>query len=136
MNDENRYIQIMKDYESFLGIKLVNQQVEQLRQAREEQSNIDNQVTRDGSSGYGTNGFASTGLDRNSTASRGISQKTTTCNNIYQSHGAAQNDDDRSDRIVDLEGSAMESMSSMAESVGAKKAARSKKANAQLMSQV
>lgn len=24
MNDENRYIQIMKDYESFLGIKLVN----------------------------------------------------------------------------------------------------------------
>jgi hypothetical protein len=55
-----------------------------LRQAREEQSNIDNQVTRDGSSGYGTNGFASTGLDKNSTASRGISQKTT-ANNIYQS---------------------------------------------------
>jgi hypothetical protein len=25
MNDEARYYQIMKDYESFLGIKLINQ---------------------------------------------------------------------------------------------------------------
>ena len=134
MNDENRYIQIMKDYESFLGIKLVNQQVEQLRQAREELSNIDNQATRDGSSGYGTNGLASTGIDRNSTASRGISQKTT-ANNIYQSQGAGVIDEERSDRIVEVEGSAMESMSSMAESVGGKKAAR-KKMNAKVMQQV
>jgi hypothetical protein len=36
MNDENRYYQIQKDYEKFLGLKLVGQQVEQLRQAREE----------------------------------------------------------------------------------------------------
>ena len=28
MNDEKRYLQIMKDYESFLGIKLINQQVD------------------------------------------------------------------------------------------------------------
>jgi hypothetical protein len=35
MNDEKRYLQILKDYENFLGIKLVNQQVEQLRQARD-----------------------------------------------------------------------------------------------------
>jgi len=42
MNEEGRYLQIMKDYESFLGVKLIGQQVEQLRQAREERSNLDN----------------------------------------------------------------------------------------------
>jgi len=31
MNEEGRYLQIMKDYESFLGVKLIGQQVEQLR---------------------------------------------------------------------------------------------------------
>jgi hypothetical protein len=74
MNDENRYIQIMKDYESFLGLKLVNQQVDQLRQEREELANIDKQSSRDGSSGYQTSGgLTSAGLDRNSTAlSKGI----------------------------------------------------------------
>lgn len=121
MNDEGRYIQIMKDYESFLGVKLVNQQVEQLRQAREQQQNIDAQVSRDESSGYrtSTNGFASTGLDRNSTASRGVSQKNT--NNLYVTQGPGVNDEERSERIIGLEGSAMESMSSMAESVGVRK---------------
>jgi len=28
MNEENRYHQILKDYESFLGIRLINQQVD------------------------------------------------------------------------------------------------------------
>jgi hypothetical protein len=42
MSDEGRYYEIQKDYESFLGVKLVGQQVEQLRQAREERSNIEN----------------------------------------------------------------------------------------------
>ncbi|TNV71379.1 hypothetical protein FGO68_gene7921 [Halteria grandinella] len=46
MNDEKRYYQIMKDYEDFLGIKLINQQVDQLRQAKDEQKNIDNQASR------------------------------------------------------------------------------------------
>ena len=41
MNEESRYLQIMHDYESFLGVKLVGQQVEQLRQARVEKSNIE-----------------------------------------------------------------------------------------------
>lgn len=45
MSDEGRYYQIQKDYESFLGVKLVGQQVEQLRQAREEKANIENQST-------------------------------------------------------------------------------------------
>jgi hypothetical protein len=31
----------MKDYELFLGIKLINQQVHQLRQAKNHQSNLD-----------------------------------------------------------------------------------------------
>ena len=34
MNDEKRYMQIMIDYESYLGVKLIGQQVEQLRQAK------------------------------------------------------------------------------------------------------
>ena len=42
MNDENRYQQIQIDYESYLGVKIVNQQVYQLRQAREEQLNVEN----------------------------------------------------------------------------------------------
>ncbi len=55
MSDEGRYYQIQKDYEVFLGVKLVGQQVEQLRQAREEQANIENQNSRENSSGgYGT----------------------------------------------------------------------------------
>ena len=55
MSDEKRYLQIMKDYESFLGIKLVNQQVDQLRTAKSRQSNLDNQ-----NSGHG--GFSSSGM--------------------------------------------------------------------------
>lgn len=75
MNEENRYYQIQKDYEQFLGVKLVGQQVEQLRQAREEQANIDNQMSRDVSTNnYGTlsQSQAYTSNDNPSTASRNI----------------------------------------------------------------
>jgi parvulin-like peptidyl-prolyl isomerase len=57
MNEEKRYLQIMQDYEKFLGIKLINQQVNQLRQAKSMQSNLDAQSTRQG--GYTSSGLRS-----------------------------------------------------------------------------
>ena len=41
MNDEKRYRQIQKDYEQYLQVKLVDQQVEQLRQAQNQRNNMD-----------------------------------------------------------------------------------------------
>ena len=75
MSDEGRYYEIQKDYESFLGVKLVGQQVEQLRQAREERSNIENQVTRDDNSGgYGTSSYSQPQSTKNDAGSLAASR--------------------------------------------------------------
>ena len=115
MNEEGRYLQIMMDYESFLGVKLVGQQVDQLRQAREERSNIDNQESKDGGttglqSSYG--GATSTGLyDRNSTAqSRGLSR---TGQQTYKNDEYTE-EYKKDDRIA-IKASAMESFDSTEE---------------------
>ena len=113
MNDEGRYLQIMKDYESFLGVKLVNQSVDQLRQAREERANLENQESKDaGTSGFrSSDGAASTGIyDRNSTAqSRAVSRGGA---NAQQTPAAASDDCPSEIRKSDLKASAMESFDS------------------------
>jgi hypothetical protein len=43
MDEEDRYRQILKDYESFLGMKLIGQQVDQMRRKRDQEINIANQ---------------------------------------------------------------------------------------------
>jgi hypothetical protein len=43
MDEEDRYRQILKDYESFLRMKLIGQQVEQMRRKRDQEVNIANQ---------------------------------------------------------------------------------------------
>jgi superfamily II DNA helicase RecQ len=43
MDEEDRYRQILKDYESFLGLKLINQQVDQMRRKRDQEVNLANQ---------------------------------------------------------------------------------------------
>eukprot|EP00347_Sterkiella_histriomuscorum_P004053 403361925 len=53
-----RYDEIMKDYESFLGIKIRNQQIEQIRKDRDQNTNIMNQESRGGgSSDYYTGSY-------------------------------------------------------------------------------
>jgi hypothetical protein len=42
MSDETRYNQIQREYERFLSVKLVGEQVEDLQKAREEQALVDN----------------------------------------------------------------------------------------------
>jgi hypothetical protein len=56
MDEEDRYRQILKDYESFLGMKLIGQQVEQMRRKRDQEVNIANQSSINyGSGSYGQN---------------------------------------------------------------------------------
>ncbi|TNV74775.1 hypothetical protein FGO68_gene16630 [Halteria grandinella] len=76
MNDERRYYQILKDYENFLGIKLINQQVEQLRQAKDEKNNIDNQSSKiDNSSGpRSSTGISGVYLNNTETHNESIDQ--------------------------------------------------------------
>lgn len=54
MNNEQRYLEIEHDYERFLGLKISNQQVYQLRQAKEEEVNRSNQQRSSGFTGTET----------------------------------------------------------------------------------
>lgn len=120
MNDEGRYFQIMKDYESFLGIKLINQQVHQLRQAKSQQSNLDAQNSRSGgtgglSSGMRSSDFYSSGSDRmgsienSKIGTRNAANKT----GDFQQEGGIYNNNSIEQKLVDIEGSAMESINSV-----------------------
>ena len=55
MDEEDRYQQILKDYESFLGIKLVDQQIDQMRKKRDQEVNLANQssLNENGTGSYG-----------------------------------------------------------------------------------
>ena len=57
MDEEDRYRQILKDYESFLGMKLIDQQIDQMRRKRDQEVNLANQssVNEYGSGTYGQN---------------------------------------------------------------------------------
>lgn len=106
MNDEARYYQIMKDYESFLGIKLINQQVDQLRQAKSAQNNLDAQNSRSGgtagiSSGMRSSDYYSSTSDRMGS----IAQSRVSKQNTGKKEGGEDNA-----RLIDVEGSAMESV--------------------------
>jgi hypothetical protein len=47
MDEEDGYRQILKDYESFLGMKLIGQQVEQMCRKRDQEVNIANQSSHE-----------------------------------------------------------------------------------------
>ena len=57
MDEEDRYRLILKDYESFLGMKLIDQQIDQMRRKRDQEVNLANQssVNEYGSGTYGQN---------------------------------------------------------------------------------
>jgi hypothetical protein len=57
MDEEDRYRQILKDYESFLGMKLIDQQIDQMRRKRDQEVNIANQSSMNeyGSGSYRKN---------------------------------------------------------------------------------
>ncbi len=137
MNDETRYLQIMKDYESFLGIKLINQQVDQLRQAKSRQSNLDAQNSRSGgggtyglSSGMRSSDFQSTGnSDRlGSIANSRVSKQNT------GRRGEENPNDEIANNPLDIMGSAMESVASTKQSVFVKD--RDREVEQQLQQQI
>ena len=57
MDEEDRYRQILKDYESFLGMKLIDQQIDQMRRKRDQEVNLANQSSMNeyGSGSYRQN---------------------------------------------------------------------------------
>ena len=57
MDEEDRYRQILKYYESFLGMKLIDQQIDQMRRKRDQEVNLVNQSSMNeyGSGSYRQN---------------------------------------------------------------------------------
>ncbi len=99
----------MKDYESFLGVKLINQQVDQLRQDKNRQSNLDNQNSKQG--GMSTSGMRTSDYYSQSTGQTGsMAYSKNNRNNIGKREGR---DNNENDVIDDMMGSAMESVASV-----------------------
>lgn len=77
MDEEDRFFEIQRDYESFLGIKLINQRLDQIRKERDIQNNIIAQSSNDGgSTGQSDTLPSSWGNQNNKTFSKASSHKT------------------------------------------------------------